>query len=132
MTTRILWTAMVTLLALTAFSTTRTVQAERAAPAPTQAVVDAAQQAFSQSRARFEGSQGSVEEVYQWSVRWLESMSRHRPSNARAASQAHLARMRDVCVVARRLVGQGTLHPSTNHACDYYIAEAQLWVNQGR
>lgn len=132
MTARILLTT-VTVIALSAFPTmTRDVHAERTTPAPAQAMVDAAQQTFSLSRARFEGFQGSLDETYQWSVRWLEAMRRHRPASARTASQAHLARMRDVCVVARRMVGQGALHPAASHACDYYVAEAQLWVNRGR
>lgn len=131
MTARIVWTSAMTICFLTAFSMTiGQGHAENARPASSQAMVDAAQHAFVQSRALFESSQGSLEETYLWSVRWKEALVRNQPTSARLAAQAHLARMRDVCDVARRMVGQGMLDPTANHACTYYLAEAQLWVSQ--
>ena len=125
-------TLSTTALAITvAVLVTAPPQAKAERESSTREMLDAASQAFSEARTRFGSGTATLDEVYRWSIRWLEAARRHQPSSARAAAQSHLARMREVCNAADRMVHQGTLPPSETTACRYYLAEAQVWVTSG-
>jgi hypothetical protein len=95
---------------------------------PNRVMAEAAERAFALARARFETGQDSLEVVYQWSVRWLEAQRRLQPASAAAAAGDHQRRVRELCTLAVRQVDAGTLDASARSACDYYLAEAELWV----
>jgi len=97
---------------------------------PAQQRIDAAQRMFGETMLAFEQGMASAEDVYTWSVRWLAAVSEADPAQKPATLNAHLQRMEQLSQKAGPLVDAGMLAPTTRSACEYYLAEAQLWVSK--
>ena len=97
---------------------------------PAQQRIDAAQRMFNETVLSFEQGMAGAEDVYTWSVRWLEAVCEGDPMQKPAALDAHLQRMGELAQKAGPLVDAGMLPPSTRTACEYYVAEAQFWVSK--
>jgi hypothetical protein len=94
------------------------------------AVVDAAAQAYELAATRWQSGRGTVDEVYVWSVRWLDAQ-RELPLKGRAlaaAAAAHLARMKDLGERTRAAVAEGRSPAHDVTATTYYLRQAERWV----
>ncbi len=65
----------------------------------------------------------SAEDVYRWSVRWLDAERR-----SPAALAAHLARMLALAELARTRVQTGVARAVEGHEAAWYVAEARIWT----
>lgn len=92
--------------------------------------VTAAHRAYDLARAASESGTGTVEDVYLWSVRWLNSERITAPERANAALVAHLQRMTTLEIEVRARVATGMAPASAEAACAYYVAEARAWQTQ--
>ncbi len=90
----------------------------------------AAERAYDQALAELTSGRGSAEAVYTWSARWLTAHREAAPNQATMAAQAHLQRMLNLQRTVQRHVAGGTYSPSSSAACEYYVAEARIWLRQ--
>jgi RNA polymerase sigma factor (sigma-70 family) len=77
---------------------------------------------------------GKPEEVYIWSVRWLQAEREVNPKGAEqvAALEAHLKRMTDLEKKVNNMIGPGLLPKGAQVDAEWYRVEAQLWVAQAK
>ena len=73
------------------------------------------------------------EDVYRWSVRWLqvEREMNPRPTDHRAALEAHLKRMTELDKLVERLVKEH-LSDRAKLDAEWYVLEARLWLEQAK
>jgi len=90
--------------------------------------ITAARRSFELARAANDAGSGTVEEVYVWSLRLLASEREAAPARAVPAYNAHLQRMTVLQASAQARVAQGMATPLAASSCDYYVAEARVWV----
>jgi hypothetical protein len=99
-------------------------------------MLEEARKVFKESLARYRAGVGplGVEELYQWSVRWLEGELDLAAGAAEraAALKAHLDRMREVEKMAANLAKAGQGRESDAAAGRYFRAQGELWVARGR
>ena len=82
-----------------------------------------------------QGSPGAkLEDVYTWSVRWLNAQRdlSGKPEDHLSALTAHLQRMQEQAKGARDLYRVGLGSPLDSVAADYYVTEAELWLARTR
>jgi hypothetical protein len=115
-----------TLALLAVLSVAAPVAAQGASPAA--ARIAAASRAFGAARSGFQAGTTQLDEVYVWSIRWLESERASSPSRAPAATRAHLDRMLALQADVRSRVAAGLATPAAEAACEYYVAEARVWA----
>jgi len=90
--------------------------------------VAAARDAYQAAIAELDTGMGNAESVYCWSKRWLQAQREKDPSADRAALEAHQTRMQELAGKVTPLVQTGMLKASAARACDYYAAEAAVWL----
>lgn len=90
--------------------------------------ISAARRSFELARAANDTGTGDVEDVYAWSLRLLASEREAAPARAAAAYGAHLQRMTALQAAVQQRVAQGMVAPLAATSCDYYVAEARVWV----
>lgn len=98
-------------------------------------MLEEARKVFEQTVARYKnGVAGAVEELYQWSGRWLEAeLDLGADAAARtAALKAHLDRMKEVEKMAVALAKTGQGRDSDAAASRYFRTQAELWLARGR
>jgi hypothetical protein len=80
-----------------------------------------------------EGGPISFEDLYTWSVRWLESeLDLSREADARTtALKSHLERMKSVETQASEQRRMGGGRVSDLNSCRYYRAQAEMWLERG-
>jgi hypothetical protein len=113
--------------------------AAHADPRPTraqlnQARIDAAAHAYAVAEASWRVGRTPLDEVYTWSVRWLDAQ-RDQPVRGRALTAAladHLTRMTDLAAEVDRRVKAGSATQADAAATAYYVAEAALWAARRR
>lgn len=91
--------------------------------------ISAAQKAFAAARAAWQQGRGTLDAVYQWSVRWLDA-ERDRPIKRPmriAAVSRHLDRMKKLQAAVTQKVQTGMATPLQASAASYYRAEAEVW-----
>lgn len=98
-------------------------------------MLDAARKVYEDSTKRYQaGVSASVEELYLWSIRWLDAEFDLAADAAAktTALKAHLERMKQVekICVAFAKTGQGRQADAA--AGRYYRTQAELWVTRGR
>ena len=88
----------------------------------------AAEKVYAQVRAGFDAGQGTIDEVYTWSVHWLDAdlAGASRAARKRAFAD-HLARMTELRAAAQKLTRQGLLRATGALKADYFVAEAEAW-----
>ncbi len=86
---------------------------------------DSAAKAYAAAEARYKAGAGDIENVYRWSVRWLESQ---RDSAAKPAAQDHLKRMQALETAAKARASSGMATADEATAAEYFRAEAQVWA----
>jgi hypothetical protein len=99
-------------------------------PTPTQERVDSAGLAYTGAEAAWERGTGTLDEVYVWSVRWLDALRERDAadkSTLGADADAHLARMKTLEANVAKRVSAGLEPTSDQSAAAFYRAEAQLW-----
>lgn len=87
--------------------------------------VDSATRVLQQARAAHGQGQGSVEEVYRWSVRVYEA---ERDAGVPGAAANHAARMRELAAATTALVATGAARAADADAVRFYQAEAAGWT----
>lgn len=92
--------------------------------------VTTAHRAYDLARAASAAGSGSVEDVYVWSVRWMNAERTASPDRTNAALLAHLQRMTTLETEVRARVATGMAPASAEAACAYYVAEARAWQTQ--
>jgi hypothetical protein len=92
--------------------------------------VTTAHRAYDLARAASATGTGTTEEVYVWSVRWLNAERLASPDRAQAALMGHLSRMTTLEAEVRARVATGAAPASAEAACAYYVAEARAWQTQ--
>ncbi|MBN8613451.1 MAG: hypothetical protein J0L92_22850 [Deltaproteobacteria bacterium] len=92
--------------------------------------VTTAHRAYDLARAASASGMATTEEVYVWSVRWLDAERLAAPDRAQAAVMAHLSRMTTLEAEVRARVATGSAPASAEAACAYYVAEARAWQTQ--
>jgi len=95
---------------------------------PSQKRIDAAQRMYAETMLAFEQGMATVEEVYTWSVRWMNATVDQDPAQRSSSLAAHAERMNVLTDKAAPRVDSGVLPPSSRTACEYYVAEATAWV----
>lgn len=80
-----------------------------------------------------EGGPISFEDLYRWSIRWLESeLDLSRDADARTtALKSHFDRMKTVETQASEQKRMGGGRISDLSSCRYYRAQAELWLERG-
>ncbi len=96
--------------------------------ASSDARIAAARRSFELARAANDAGTGDLEEVYAWSLRLLTSEREAAPARAVPAYTAHLQRMTALQSAVQARVAQGMAPPLAASACDYYVAEARVWL----
>ena len=78
-------------------------------------------------------SSARPEEVYRWSVRWLqvEREMSPRPTDHRAALEAHLKRMTELDKLVERLVRE-YMGDLAKLDAEWYVLEARVWLEQAK
>lgn len=92
-----------------------------------------AEKVYAQVDTQFKMGQATVEDVYHWSVRWLESeLSVSEGDAARQKTfAAHTTRMRALHTWVKGQVLQGQRPQMDATATHYFLLEAQAWQRQG-
>ena len=100
-----------------------TVSAAAAAPGAPEAKsrVEIAEQAYTLTAAMYQNGMTQIEDVYRWSVRWLDSAGP-------ATVKAHLQRMQTLEQKAQSRFAAGTAPKTDALAAAYFRAEAEAWV----
>lgn len=96
------------------------------------ALVAAASSAFETASVRLQAGQASVDEVYTWSVRWLDAQ-RDAPLKGRAladAAAAHLERMKALEQRVTAQIDAGGASATIKPALRYYVVQAERWVKR--
>lgn len=93
--------------------------------------LELAEKGYAQVSAKLDAGAASAEDAYRWSIRWLEA-ALGSGAPAGAALEAHLSRMSQVEALARKRVEMGMASPDEATAAAWFVAEARLWVKQGR
>lgn len=88
-----------------------------------------AEKTYAATFTRYKTGLTDVEEVYTWSVRWLDAELRTATASKakKKAFAAHQTRMRDLRNQVKSLFGIGTAPAVAVHAADYYATQAALW-----
>ena len=98
-------------------------------PPPSRATM--AQQVFDRVRAGFTAGQGTIDEVYTWSVHWLDAELAGASKAARKRAFAdHRARMIALRADATKMTEQGLLRATAPLKADYFVAEAEAWAKK--
>lgn len=85
--------------------------------------------AHADALSRFKSGMGSAEQVYTWSVRWLDADLRGATSS-KAKKQAytdHQTRMGDLRTQVMNQVSIGAASAGAEHGAHYFAAQAALW-----
>ena len=132
MSARVVLVVVPCLVALGSLASPRAAVAEQAwrTGRPSQVMVEAAERTYAAVRARFEAGSETLETVYVWSLRWLEAQRTARPTAAAAAARDHHRRMQELCALVDRQVAAGTLDGSAASACQYYLAQAEVRLQE--
>ncbi len=99
------------------------------------AMLEDARKVYEMDLARYRAGQAlGGEELYLWSVRWLEAdLDLTTDAAAKTtALKAHLDRMKEVEKMAANLAKTGQGRESDAAAGRYYRAQAELWAARGR
>jgi hypothetical protein len=109
----------------------------RAAPDPTAAeMVQAAREVYEGSlkQAAVEPERIPLDQLYQWSRRWLEAQRAASDNKARRieAYQSHLERMQALEVRMNKLLEAKLLAPFERSAATYYRAEAEQLLREAK
>ncbi len=94
--------------------------------------IAAAAETFAIAQARYAAGTITVDDVYTWSVRWLDAQ-RDQPLKGKAlvaAAAAHLDRMTALEAEVTAAVAAGRASSYDLAAARYYRAEAELWVER--
>jgi hypothetical protein len=105
-----------------------------AAPSATQLAKDraaAAEKVYRNASAMLKTGRGTVEGVYQWSVRWLDA-DRDSAKPVKPALAAHLARMQELETELVKARDAGTATTGDADAATYFRLEAEGWQARGR
>jgi hypothetical protein len=72
--------------------------------------------------------------AYRWSRRWLEAEVEFTPDKAKqlAAYTAHRDRLRELSRITRERYRNRVITIDEVSATDYYVAEAEIWVEQAK
>jgi hypothetical protein len=110
--------------------------ASRAAPpTPAELAKDraaVAEKAFRTALALHGASRIPLEDVYLWSVRWLDAAIDAAPRAAKQALADHVQRMVDLEAAVQKMAKAGTASGLDTDAAYYYRIEAQLWSARGK
>lgn len=90
--------------------------------------ISAARRSFELARTAADTGTGTVEDVYTWSLRLLASEREAAPARAAAAYAAHLQRMAALQSAVQQRVATGMAPQLAATSCEYYVAEARVWV----
>lgn len=96
------------------------------------AIVDAAAKAYEVALKRWESGAGPGDDIYTWSVRWLDAQ-RDLPLKGKAlaaAASAHLERMKTLAERTRVKVDAGAVSALDAVATVFYVREAERWVKR--
>ncbi len=114
------------LVAVTALAVAPASSETKSAAAPTRA--ETAHRVYDSVRAGFAAGQGNIDEVYTWSVHWLDAELAGASKAARKkAFAAHRSRMTDLRTTAVEMTQKGLLRASAPLKADYFVAEADAW-----
>ncbi|MFO0763187.1 MAG: hypothetical protein U0359_42510 [Byssovorax sp.] len=86
----------------------------------------AASAAYAAYEAQYANGTVTLDTVYLWSVRWMDSEKKTKA--ALPAAQAHLARMRALQASVKSRANVGLASGADGKASVYYTAEAEAWV----
>lgn len=106
-----------------------------AVAAPTQAELvkaraEAAAKIYPVVLANFAAGRGTVEDVYRWSVRWLDGEVERTKGKAPLAD--HAKRMAELETKAKAARDAGTIPSTDFEIAAYFHVEADLWVLRGK
>jgi hypothetical protein len=95
---------------------------------------DAARRTYEVSWANYRDRATSQENVYRWSLRWLEAERQvsDKPADEVAACKGHLERMKDLESLIHRLQQAGLTTIDEVSAAEYCRAEADIWLLQAK
>jgi hypothetical protein len=95
--------------------------------------VEAAAKVHATMLARFRNGMATIEDVYRWSLRWLDAASDGATGKALSdALAAHAERMRELQGIAADLTTAASIDRFEGDAVAYYCAEAAIWVARGK
>lgn len=105
-----------------------------AEPSPAEERVALATELYGQAHARHAAGGATTEEVYRWSVRWLESQrdQKLKGKALAAALSAHVERMRTLETEVGSLVERGRLGTADRALARYARLEAEAWAKAAR
>jgi len=92
---------------------------------------EAAREAYMAANKALPAGTGGPEQVYIWSLRWLDARCAAQPGETSSALTEHRDRMESLRDKARELIDAGMIPVGTRHALDYYVSEAEFWVARG-
>ncbi len=117
---------LVFLVVASTAAVTRAGPAKAAPPPPSRTTL--AQKVYSQVHAGFEAGQGNIDEVYTWSVHWLDADLAGASKAARKRAFAdHRTRMIALRSAAVKMTQQGLLRATASLKADFFVAEAEAW-----
>jgi hypothetical protein len=90
----------------------------------------AAAAAYALAETRYKTGMESIETVYRWSVRWLESQRDAKGALPAAAAAAHQQRMQALEADAKARVASGVTTPFDTTSAEFYRIEAELWAQR--
>ena len=121
---------LLTILAL-ALITSLAAQEAAAQSALTRAKIDAATGAYNAVNSEYAAGKASIEEVYQWSLRKLNSELAAGQSSG-STLQAHKTRMKALSDLVRAKMLKGAASQSDLKASEFFRIEADLWATYGK
>ena len=92
---------------------------------------EAARRAYMDANKALSAGTGGPEQVYIWSLRWLDARCAAQPGETSSALTEHRDRMESLRDKTRELIDAGVVPSGARHALDYYLAEAEVWVARG-
>jgi len=114
------------LVAVSALAVAPASSKTKSVAAPTMA--NTAEKVYDSVRAGFAAGRGNIDEVYTWSVHWLDAELAGASKAARkSASAAHLSRMTNLRTAAVEMTQKGLLPATDPLKADYFVAEAEAW-----
>jgi hypothetical protein len=75
-----------------------------------------------------------AERMYCWSHRWLDAQRAlgSKKVDSVAACEAHLARMKDLQELTKKMVQGGVVRPLDVNTTKFYVAEAEVWLAEAK
>lgn len=102
----------------------------------TRARADAAHKAYDVSLTLWKQLQpgGKPEDVYTWSVRWLNAQRdlSSKTADHLSALSEHLKRMQELAQVTAAFTKAGQGSPLSSPAAEFYLREAESWLSQAK